>query len=1272
MAQAVLVVAAYSGAAAAGWGTLATFAAVTAASYVGGMIDNWLFGSSVNMTTAGPRLSDTRVQTSVYGKSIPKVYGRARFAGNIIWARDLKEVETRTTQSSGGGGKGGGGGGATQTTISYNYYATLAIAICEGPIDSVVRVWADSKLLTSDYISTASGNYNIYVGNETQNPDPIMVSFEGSGNVPGHRGLAYVTLRDFPLADYGNRIPNFTFEVKRTVTLPGAVEEKVTELIIIPGSGEYVYATVKTDKQEINLGTGGEEIPTGEKFSVNIHNVEGRADVFLAIEDMLEVFPNLEWVGVVLNWFVTDTDLATASVVPKVEFHSSTARIEPASETWSSGGYTRATAQTILYFDPEETHPTYGGTPSDKSVLDFFQYLASVTNQNGSPLSIMCYPMPLVDVITPDPKPWRGRLVPTSAAEVANFFTKSGGYNEFIRHYATLNDGSRDIRNYIDAYVIGSELVGITSYDSGGHTYPGVTQLKNLAALVKGTDFAAHSSIKVIYAADWSEYHSVGGYYNLDPLWTDSNIDIVGIDAYFPLTPDLPQNQISYEDVYNGWTQDEGYDYYYTDPNARTGLTSYGGDPTFAWKNVEHWWNSTHYNPGPSATGWTPKMKPIWFTEFGFPSLDGASNQPNVFVDPDSSESAYPRGSRRRVDFFAQRQAVEASIDFLDDQRAVAGNSNLVAKKFLWTWDARPFPEWPDLTSIWADGRNWKYGHWLNGKFGLSSLAAIVAELLGKVDYESSDYDVSDLASISVDGYMILNPISVRQALTQLQTAFFYDMTESNGQLRFVRRGKSSVITIDATEVVVNQGEQASKETVTSTRKQELELPRVVTFEYINRVANYDPNVQMAQRQTVNSVDVINLQVPIVLTDQEGKTIADVSLYTAWQTRTTFMLRLPRDYIALEPTDIITLVMNGVSHVLRIVESEFSRGIVQIRAVTEDVSSYDFYIEPGLPNITPPLPKELGETVIELLDLPALPQNTDNNGIMYAVAVGTNQPWPGAVLYRSLDGGEDEGNTFNPYLNMAVSGAIGQVLNDISDGPVDTWDNGTTIEVALRGTSVTLESVTELAVLNGANACVIGDEIIQFQNATLTAPNKYTLSKLLRGRRGTENEVSNHAVGDRFVLLNTAVEPGNVSFDAFNSELHYKAVTVGKTLAGTDEFTFTYTGKVLKPYSPVQISASADGLGNITITWVRRARIHGNWQDNIDVPLDEATEAYEIDILDGSTVVRTFAVTTPLAIYTAVEQGIDFGSTQSTISVRVYQMSAVVGRGFPGIATLNV
>lgn len=1231
-------------------------------SYLGGMVDQKLFGGGTTRLPdqVGARLEDLAAQSSAYGEPIPQLFGYARFAGNVIWALDIKEVEERSTTTS-SGGKGGGGASSSQTSIIYKYYATLAIGICEGPVDSIVRVWADAKPLSGTDLSSAQGKYEVFRGTETQAPSAIMERYKGAGNVPAYRGLAYVVIEDMPLADYGNRIPNFTFEVLRKAQFSPAVEDKVTSIMMIPGSGEFVYELEKVTKYDVIEvpGTMG-YYQIGERTSVNMHNYENKADVEMAIDQMLETLPNLEWVGLAVAWYGTSKHAGICEIVPKMEYPASRADTAPLG--WTVGAYNRLNGHVVLKFS--DGMPTYGGTPTDKSIVDLCVYMRS----RG--LKVMLYPFLQIDTISTmpgeDDKPWRGRVVPTSTADVTNFFTRTNGYNNFIRHYSQLVVGGKALKNYIDAFIIGSEMVGLTSFDSGSNTYPAVSRFKTLAAAVQ-TDLGGTPLVG--YAADWSEYHSTGGYFNMDPLWTDTNIDFVGIDAYFPITPDMPQGQITEARIKEYWEKGEGWDYYYTDSIARTGLTSYGGDPKYAWKNVEHWWNSAHTNPGGAATGWTAKMKPVWFTEYGFPSTDGAANQPNVFYDPRSAESQFPRAGRGRIDYQAQREAINATEDYLEARRLETGNANLVPRRFLWTWDARPFPFFPDLRNVWSDYQLYPTGHWINGKVGGSTLGAIVGILAQRAGLAPSDYDVSRLTK-TVEGFIVDSQVSARDAIAILQSAYFFDAVETEGVIRFVPRGGESILTIDE-DKLLPMGSGTVRQNVEISRTQELDLPVRVNISYLNRQNDYNTNTQFSQRQTVKSKEIVSVNLPIAMGDQYAKQVADITLYNAWVGRVGYKFHLPPEYIGVEPGDIITLGINNVFHVVRVVTCTLRRnGSQEVQAVAEDVSSYDFYTPPGESTTTEGQGVSIPETDLFLLDIPALPYDTGTDGVMRVATVALSDNWAGATLYRSSDGGETGGNNFTEIASSVSKAAKGVILNDLG-----VWTGGNildttnTIDVAMLYGE--LSSVNDLALFNGANAAVIGNEIIQFQTATLTAASRYTLSNLLRGRLGTESDIVMHPIGTDFILLDGGITNLPMPASTFGLLRHYKSVTFTDTLANTEEVPFIYTGKTLRPYSPVSIRGTRDGGNNLTITWIRRTRISGEWRDGVDVPLGEENERYEVEILNAGNVVRTITgITSPSATYSAANQTTDFGSPQSAITVKVYQLSTVVGRGVAGGATV--
>lgn len=177
--------------------------------YVGGMVDQQLFVGTAKQTIYGARMQDLRVQSSGYGSVIPMLYGKGRLAANVIWMRGFDEEVRTDTQTVGGGGKGAGGDcgeSQTTTTVSYHYYADLAVGLCAGPIAAVRRAFADCNVLEGDKVS----EMRVYRGDESQAPDPLIQAVEGADRTPAYRGLAYVALQRLYITPFGNRLPNLT------------------------------------------------------------------------------------------------------------------------------------------------------------------------------------------------------------------------------------------------------------------------------------------------------------------------------------------------------------------------------------------------------------------------------------------------------------------------------------------------------------------------------------------------------------------------------------------------------------------------------------------------------------------------------------------------------------------------------------------------------------------------------------------------------------------------------------------------------------------------------------------------------------------------------------------------------------------------------------------------------------------------------------------------------------------------------------------------------
>jgi hypothetical protein len=370
-------------------------------SIAGGFVDQALLGPLANSSgqtsiAQGPRLFDLKLGASTEGAVLPRVYGRARLPGQLIWAtRFRQEIETTRGRQTGSGKNlfsSPGPSPRNGKVEEFFYYANAAYAICEGPITRIGRIWADGKELNQ-----ARFAIRVYRGDETQAQDGLIAAKEGGSNLaPSYRGTAYVAFDNMPLADFGNRLPQLNFEVFRAVD---DFEASVRAVTLIPSAGEFVY-----EKDRVIRVEGGTTI------AENLHTALGGTDWKVAIDQLQDQLPNAGHVSLVVSWFGTDLRIGHCELKPGVEVDNKDT--EP--HVWSVAGVTRNAAYVVSEI---EGRPAYGGTPSDASVISAIQDL------KARGLSVTFYPFISMDVAQgnalPNPYtgetgqpdyPWRGRI----------------------------------------------------------------------------------------------------------------------------------------------------------------------------------------------------------------------------------------------------------------------------------------------------------------------------------------------------------------------------------------------------------------------------------------------------------------------------------------------------------------------------------------------------------------------------------------------------------------------------------------------------------------------------------------------------------------------------------------------------------------------------------------------------------------------------------------------------------------------------------------------
>ncbi len=1267
---------------------------------IGGLIDQKIMGTGSRTVETG-RIETFRLQGVSEGVPVPRVMGRMRIAGQLIWSSRFRE---NVTTSSTGGGK--ATGSPKVTTKSYSYSISIAFALGEGVVSKVGRIWADGQ-----EIDRSSVNLAFYPGDDAQGPDPTIAAIEGLENAPSYRGTSYVVFEDLDLAPFGNRIPQFNFEVFRKAQPEHATlddpAQHVQGVCLIPGTGEYSLATTPVHYP-------GE---FGANRSANVNTGRGSTDVVHALEDMALDLPNVGAVSLVVSWFGDDLRCGNCQLQPKVEQSD----VDGVPMPWSVCGVDRSAAQVVSTLDGR---PVFGGTPDDAAVLEGIQEI----KDNGQ--DVVFYPFILMDIqagnglgdpwsdnVDQPVMPWRGRITTQEApgragstdqtaaagievaaffgtAQVSDFAVVDGAvvytgpaewsYRRFILHYAFLCQ----IAGGISAFNIGSEMRGLTQIRDAATSFPAVTALVQLAQDVRSV---LGAGVKIGYAADWSEYfgyHPADGsgdvFFHLDPLWSLSEIDYIGIDNYMPLSDwrdDLGHLDEGFGSVYaleylrKNVAGGEGFDWYYPsdldrDAQNRVPITdgAYGEDWVFRYKDLVNWWQQPHYNRigglrETTPTGWTPESKPFRFTELGCPAVDKGTNQPNVFYDPKSSESSLPYYSNGSEDTFMQAQYLRAIYGYWQE-----GANNPISSLYfgpmldlenshVWAWDARPWPEFPNRLEVWSDGENHARGHWLSGRFGEQSLAAIVSEICEVSGL--SDIDVSKLYG-NTTGFAMRATQTGRQSLQPLMMAFDFSAYEVDGVLHFHNRREEIAFSAVEKDLVFSN---ADTPVVAKTRQPEAETAGRVRVGFWDKSRDYQTGTAQFIMADDPSVATSSVELPVVMTEAAARNIASRWLVDSAVARDEIKLALPPSVRHVTVGDVIKLAdgRTDASYRVERIEEQGARMIEAIRMEQKVFKHKDItsvVAGTSTPSVALPLHSVF-------LDLPLLREN-QNPAAPYIVATG--KPWPGGAAVYSAP--SDDGYTLNTVAQQP--GIVGVTLTGLQAGPLGLWQEG--VSLGVRISQGSLHSCSALGVLNGANALAIGGghgwEIIQFRSASLQGDGSYLLSGFLRGQLGSDIPASWPA-GSQIVVLDDKLTQLNLADGDRGLECHYRIGPVNKPVSDSS-YTHqiaAFEGVALRPYAPVHLRVNDLAGGDKSISWVRRTRIGGDSWQGMEVPLGEASELYRVRVIEAGTVLREAFTSLPAWTYLAADILADAAGAGAV--VEVVQVSESFGPGMAAVADIN-
>lgn len=1115
---------------------------------IGTLVGTAIFGGGPPIQR-GPRLNDLKFMSSAPGNPRPIVYGTFRIGGTVIWAKDIREKKHEES------GKGGLSGPAT---FFYTYTADFAIALCEGPIAAVLRIWADGKLL-ADWTETNGGpvvgapasshlqdskhsTLRVYLGTSTQEPDPLIQADKGVANTPAYRGTAYLVFERLKLEDYGNRIPQITVEVATSAgplypmsTTTATLHNDLGQAVWQPGRQFLVTSSL--------IGFGQYEFVRYHAPTRQVVN-EATADAIYLGDD-----------GSAVQNIATDRvgDVYTLELG-----FGTTAHVA----RWDGETFERKA--TTLITD-------VGGFPA--GAISFLADSLIVAGQGGAERVIVFRGTSNSGLIA---------IVDTDYEDAVMPVITHINFNNYAESLAISPTPSITVQ---DCAVDGDGYAWIlcTATNTAGNLLYKINPTNGvlMQAAVTLTGYVSTGSVVMTYCG---ATNSLLVYDEVLDWFIRYSLDTATIEAAVMMALQT---------------------------------LSTGGRAEFRAGPV----NGVFYVPHSSSTFYEIDTATLTIKRSFLASTWGSTSDAGGLYDQSTHSVIRSDGG--------------ASLDWLALDR-VGGQK--------------------------------------------VTLASIVDDIADRIDVPAKN--TSELTDL-VQGYIVAQRMEARRAMEPLVAAYFFDGVEIDFALNFPKRGQASVRALTEDDLGAAKDANGSRPYLGETRREEVELLRRMEVIAPLSTGDYQPHSEYAKRvdECVSTQRQGTLELSVAFDNSdEIAQIAEKHLYLDWAGRTQFQFAAPLSQLALDPTDVVTVTSDGSTHTVLLKETTIGAdGVISFEAISEDAAVYTSYAtgqDTAVPpqTIVPPSP-----LTFQVLDIPLLRDEDDGAIIYFAAGTYGTLSFPGAAILR----GED-GETFPDTAEIVGpdrAADIG-VATTVLAAPRSPWTWDRTNTVTVRLFSGSLSSVTELEVLNYSNPILIGDEVMQYATATLNADGSYTLSNLLRGRRGTEWACTTHALNERVVVLSAdTLVRSPMAMTLLDLTRYYEAAPLGGSLDGAQIRTEAWNAYALRPYAPCDIEGTQGGSpADWTITGKWRTRIGGEWLDLADALFVETSEDYAIDItVAGSpsffTITTTpsaggswIDVSTPTggftALFTEADQRALTGGVVTSFTATAYQLSSTVGRGF--------
>lgn len=478
-----------------------------------------------------------------------------------------------------------------------------------------------------------------------------------------------------------------------------------------------------------------------------------------------------------------------------------------------------------------------------------------------------------------------------------------------------------------------------------------------------------------------------------------------------------------------------------------------------------------------------------------------------------------------------------------------------------------------------------------------------------------------------VDGTLIgyaASGDSVRSAIETIGHAAALSLADRGEQL-WLGSGEMMPLAIPARSLGAAAGEaEASRRH--ARQGSALAAPMELSLGYYEPARDYQAGLHRATRPGDGRRGE-RIELPAALDAQDAKAITEAALRRAWDARVTRTLHLPWRHMGVAPAAIVTI--EGEPGLWRVSERQIERMAVVLTLVRHrDEGAPLRPAEPGRP-ITE-RDQLHGPTLLRCFELPELGEALATAPRLFVAAAGSSAGWRSAALAIS----HDSGTSWQEVGATAAPATMGVAQNALGATQTDCFDDIATVDVALAHDAMMLSDADDARLLAGANLALLGEELIQFGRAEPIGPQHYRLSRLLRGRRGTDYAMHGHIAGEHFVLIEAeTLLPIDLPGSALGGTVHMMASGIGDISAVLRSIAIP--GVSVRPPAPAAFQATPDGSGGFILTWIRRSRLGWRWIDGVDAPLGEERELYRLTVSRGGEAIRVVEASAAMLSYPA-------------------------------------